>query len=87
MPSLAGLNLTGAHYGVNADASTAIALIALSRLARAKDAVTLARVAASPFGATFLLVRGILPTRKEMSPHPESNLLKHLPSITPQGKF
>ena len=61
MPSLAGLNLhaatpTGAHYGVNADASTPIALIALSRLARAKDAVTLARVAASPFGATFLLV-------------------------------
>ena len=63
MPSLAGLNLTGAHYGVNSDASTPIALIALSRLARAKDGVTLERVAASPFGATLLLALRALTLR------------------------
>ena len=68
MPSLAGLNLhaatpTGAHYGVNADASTPIALIALSRLARAKDAVTLARVAASPFGTALLVALRALTLR------------------------
>ena len=54
IPSLAGLNLTGAHYGVNSDASTPIALIALSRLARAKDASTLERMAASPFAIALL---------------------------------
>jgi len=59
MPSLADLNPnaatpTGAHYGVNADASTPIALIALSRLARAKEASTVERVAGSPFGVALL---------------------------------
>lgn len=68
MPSLAGLKLhaatpTGAHYGVNSDASTPIGLIALSRLARAKDAVTLARVAASPFGAALLVAMRSLTLR------------------------
>ena len=58
VPSLSGLNLnatipTGAHYGVNADASTSIGLIALSRLIRAKDS-TLERVAASPLAITLL---------------------------------
>ena len=59
VPSLSGLNLnatipTGAHYGVNSDASTSISLIALSRLARAKDASTLERVAASPLAIALL---------------------------------
>jgi hypothetical protein len=59
MPSLVGLDLnaatpTGAHYGVNADASTPIGLIALSRLARTKDASTLERMASSPFGVALL---------------------------------
>ena len=65
MPSLAGLNLnatvpTGAHYGVNSDASTPIALITLSRLARAKDASTLERMAASPLAIALLAtLRGL----------------------------
>jgi len=46
--------LIGAHYGVNSDASTPIALVALSRLARTKDAPTLERMAASPFGIALL---------------------------------
>ena len=59
MPLLAGLNLnatapTGAHYGFNSDASTSIGLIALSRLARVKDACNLERMASSPFGIALL---------------------------------
>ena len=54
IPSLAGLNLTGAHYGVNADASTSISLIALSRLVRIKDDSMLERMAASPFAIALL---------------------------------
>ena len=59
MPSLVGLSRnttisTGAHYGVNSDASTHIALIALSRLARTKDASTLERMATSPLANALL---------------------------------
>ena len=60
MPSLAHLNLhaasmpTGAHYGVNSDAATPIAIIALSRLARTKDAPTLERMASSPLAIALL---------------------------------
>ena len=59
MPSLHALSLkevtaTGAHYGVSSDASTAIALIALSRLMRVKDARILESVAASPLASAVL---------------------------------
>ena len=59
VPSLSGLNLnatipTGAHYGVNSDASTSISLIALSRLARAKETSTIQRMAASPLAIALL---------------------------------
>ena len=59
MPSLHALSLkevaaTGAHYGVSSDASTAIALIALSRLMRVKDAQILESVAASPLASAVL---------------------------------
>ena len=59
MPSLTDLNphtvmSTGAHYGVNSDASTPIGLIALSRLARTKDASTLERMATSPLANALL---------------------------------
>ena len=50
---------TGAHYGVNSDASTPIALIALSRLLRAKED-TLERVSASPLAiATLTALRSL----------------------------
>jgi len=75
MPSLVGLSLhanaasvpTGAHYGVNSDASTPIALIALSRLARAKDASTLERMAASPFGIALLTALHALTLRAALA--------------------
>ena len=58
MPSLSALSIhvaaTGAHYGVNSDASAPVALIALSRLMRVKDAGILERVAASPMAAAVL---------------------------------
>ena len=58
LPSLAGLHAalpTGAaHYGVSSDASTALHLIALSRLVRAKDEGTLRRAASSPIGVAVV---------------------------------
>ena len=57
LPSLAGLHAalpTGAHYGVSSDASTALHLIALSRLVRAKDEGTLQRAASSPIGVAVV---------------------------------
>jgi len=72
MPSLAGLNPntttpTGAHYGVNADASTPIALIALSRLARTKDDSTLERMASSPFAIALLTALRTLTLRAALA--------------------
>ena len=52
---------TGAHYGVNSDASTPIGLIALSRLARSKDEITARRMATSPIGmATLTALRSLV---------------------------
>jgi len=67
MPSLAGLNLTGTHYGVNSDASTPIALIALSRLARTKDDSTIERMAASPLAIALLAALRALTLRAALA--------------------
>jgi hypothetical protein len=52
---------TAAHYGVSSDSSTAIRLIALSRLMRSKDDVMVGRAAMSPLGMAVLdALKGVL---------------------------
>ena len=66
MPPLHTLSLRcelpiAAHYGVSSDASTAIGSIALSRLMRTKDEITVGRAATSPLGiAVLAALRGVL---------------------------
>ena len=62
---------TAAHYGVSSDSSTAIGLIALSRLMRTKDDATVGRAVTSPLGMAVLdALRGVLLRAASGGAHP-----------------
>ena len=86
LPSLAGLHAalpTGAaHYGVSSDASTALHLIALSRLVRAKDEGTLQRAASSPIGVAVVAALRALTLRVASSVDDLSSLLNEANMLT-----